>query len=110
MLLDGDGIVFQEGYLKDGGAGGSSAAHDLHNTVRRYMDDMIDDSRNWQIMVMMFANLDGLSRKLAHIGMIQHPGVLNEFASSFSLSQPMFNFIDVGRGKERADHKLKGQS
>ena len=28
---------------------------------------------------------------------------------AFSLNQPLFSFVDVGSGKERADHKIKGE-
>lgn len=32
---------------------------------------------------------------------------LQAFARSFSLAQPLFSFVDVGSGKERADHKIR---
>lgn len=58
-------------------------------------------------MVLIYANLDDLSRKLAHVGLINTAGDFAAFARSFSLNQPLFHFVDVGRGKERADHKIK---
>lgn len=61
-------------------------------------------------MVCIYANLEGLARKLASCGIIHAPADMHAFARSFSLNQPLFNFIDVGVGKERADHKLKGKS
>ena len=32
------------------------------------------------------------------------------FARAFSLNKSLFSFIDVGSGKERADHKVRGNS
>jgi hypothetical protein len=31
------------------------------------------------------------------------------FARAFSLNKSLFSFIDVGSGKERADHKVRGE-
>lgn len=61
-------------------------------------------------MVQIYCNFDGLSRKLAQVGILKSPGELYQFARAFSLSQPLFSFVDVGSGKERADHKVKGKS
>jgi hypothetical protein len=60
-------------------------------------------------MVQIYANFDGLARHLHSIGILASPGQLNAFAKSFNLSQPLFNFIDVGSGKERADYKIRGE-
>lgn len=56
----------------------------------------------------IYANFEDLSRKLAHVGIFKSPSELHMFARAFSISQALFNFVDVGRGKERADHKIKG--
>lgn len=61
-------------------------------------------------MVQVYANFEGLARKLCSVGIIKLPLDLHAFARSFSLNQPLFSFIDVGSGKERADHKIKGTS
>lgn len=58
-------------------------------------------------MVYVVANFEGLSRKLASIGILRSPADLHIFARAFSCNQPLFSFVDVGMGKERADHKIK---
>lgn len=58
-------------------------------------------------MVQIYANFEGLSRKLNNIGWLKSPQELHTFARAFSCNQPLFSFVDVGMGKERADHKLK---
>ena len=60
-------------------------------------------------MVQIYANFEGLGRKLSSVGIIKTPQDLHAFARSFSLNQPLFSFVDVGSGKERADHKIKGE-
>lgn len=110
-LIDGDGAVFTEALLRAGADGGSDAAHKLHSEIRNHILDVYEGSAgSWSIMVHIYANLEGLSRKLASVGIIKSPQELHVFARAFSLHQPLFNFIDVGSGKERADHKIKGTS
>lgn len=110
-LIDGDGAVFTEALLRAGSEGGSDAAHKLQSEIRNHILDVYEGAAgSWSIMVHIYANLDGLSRKLASVGLIRSPVELHTFARAFSLHQPLFNFIDVGSGKERADHKIKGTS
>lgn len=52
--------------------------------------------------------MEGLSHKLRAVGVLRNPNEMAPFARAFSLHQPLFNFIDVGSGKERADYKIRG--
>ncbi|CAN9132075.1 unnamed protein product [Alternaria alternata] len=58
-------------------------------------------------MVQVYLSLDKLSQKLASVGLLRSPQELRAFAQRFSVNQPLFSVIDVGHGKERADHKIK---
>ena len=60
-------------------------------------------------MVQLYLSLDKLAIKLAQVGLAQTPQDLRLFAQRFSVNQPLFSIIDVGQGKERADHKIKGK-
>lgn len=55
-------------------------------------------------------NLDGLAKKLHAAGIIpnttENP-TLAAFGRGFGRSQPLFSFVDVGSGKESADHKIR---
>lgn len=62
---------------------------------------------DWRIVVHVVLNLQGLGRRLQSCGLISQPDQLVEFGRGFSLAQPLFSFIDVGSGKERADHKAR---
>ncbi|KAF2817008.1 uncharacterized protein BDZ99DRAFT_470076 [Mytilinidion resinicola] len=107
VLIDGDGVIFQDMLLSAAREGGSDAAHRLNTAIRSHILSMYENAGQWAIMVQIFANFDGLSHKLASLNIIKHPSELNAFAQSFNLNQPLFSFLDVGRGKERADHKIK---
>lgn len=89
--------------------GGSDAAHRLHQEIRAHILRQYETAGQWSIMVQIYANLEGLGRKLSSVGIIKTPQDLHAFARSFSLNQPLFSFVDVGSGKERADHKIKGE-
>lgn len=99
-------MIFQDELLSRGADGGSEAAHRLHSELKDYLQDRYP-SHNFSIMVNVVANFEGLSKKLASVGILKSPNDLHTFARAFSCSQPLFSFLDVGMGKERADHKLK---
>lgn len=61
-----------------------------------------------ELMVNVYANKSGLARALYDAGMIDHPNSLETFFQSFSRGKSLFQFIDCGPGKERADAKLRG--
>ncbi|KAF1991012.1 hypothetical protein K402DRAFT_368779 [Aulographum hederae CBS 113979] len=109
VLVDGDGVLFEDYLLKAGREGGADAAHRLLQEVRSHVQKQHTDisTSNWSIMVQIYANLDGLAKKLCAVGILSHPVELHAFTRAFSLNQPLFSFIDVGVGKERADHKIK---
>lgn len=48
-----------------------------------------------------------MGNKLQACQIISTPNELVSFGRAFGLAQPLFNFIDVGAGKERADHKVR---
>jgi hypothetical protein len=60
-------------------------------------------------MVQIFYNMEGLSHKLRSSGIFKNPNEMAPFARAFSLNKSLFSFIDVGSGKERADHKVRGE-
>lgn len=59
-------------------------------------------------MVHVYLSLDKLAFKLQQVGLLRHSGEMRTFAQRFSTNQSLFSIIDVGQGKERADHKIKG--
>lgn len=110
-VLDGDGAVFQDYLFAMGKDGGSDAAHQLHVEIKNYLkstypNGSVDD---WNIVVQVVLNLQGLTNKLLACGIVTNPNEVYAFARAFALAQPLFSFIDVGVGKERAVRITNGQ-
>jgi hypothetical protein len=68
----------------------------------------VTDDAGVEIVVRAFANVDGLSLKLVRDGVIKDRMVLRAFFAGFSNRLALFDFVDVGSGKERADNKIRG--
>lgn len=89
--------------------GGSDAAYQLHADIKQnlkstYPDAAVDD---WNIVVQVVLNLQGLATKLQSCGLVMNANEVFAFGRAFGSAQPLFSFIDVGQGKERADHKIR---
>ena len=110
VLIDGDGYLFRDNYLKDGESGGGDAAHRLLSDIK----DCIKAARlpslptDFQVVVNLYANKRGLTSALLEAEVISRPNDLEEFFCKFTQSQTHFQFIDCGPGKERVDAKLRG--
>jgi hypothetical protein len=57
--------------------------------------------------VNIWANLGGLAKALLHDGSIKVTHQMSEFAEGFSRNRAKFDFVNVARGKENADNKLR---
>lgn len=63
-------------------------------------------------MVKAFASGEGLAYLLSKAGIAsqaQSQDVVSRFTRGFSQADDMFDFVLVGKGKDRADHKLMGE-
>jgi hypothetical protein len=69
----------------------------------------MSDSDKLDILVKAFANLEGLAIALVRDGRLKDVSQLRAFATGFSSRRAFFDFVDVGAGKERADHKIRGR-
>ncbi|KAF2212345.1 hypothetical protein CERZMDRAFT_22211, partial [Cercospora zeae-maydis SCOH1-5] len=116
VLIDGDGAIFSDDLYGMGKDGGAEAAHQLHKEVQRHLKAIYPDSNGTAEMsdclqatsvVQVVLNMSGLAAKLQSCGIIMSSNELLAFGRSFGLAQPLFSFVDVGGGKERADHKLR---
>lgn len=90
--------------------GGADAAQELYTQIRTHVAECYPDrnTSGYDIMVQIFYNMEGLSHKLKSLGVFKNPNEMAPFARAFSLNKSLFSFIDVGSGKERADHKVRG--
>jgi len=108
-LIDGDGAVFQDSLYQAAAEGGADAAQELHQEIKRHVAATYphENTSAWAILVNIFCNVEGLMAKLRSVGVLKHAQDFHQFTRAFGLNQPLFNIIDVGSGKERADYKLR---
>ncbi|KAI1656859.1 hypothetical protein F4813DRAFT_362064 [Daldinia decipiens] len=108
-IIDGDGAVFRDDWIRKGEDGGAMAAHQLRDDIKKHLKEAHPDVNieTWHIMVQVVLNLEGLSRKLFCVDLAKSMSELSAFARGFSRAQGLFSFIDVGKGKEQADFKVR---
>jgi hypothetical protein len=104
LLIDGDGLLFQEHWIRQGIEGGKKAAYALKAAVASQCGPQKDTV---EVVAKVVANLTGLTGAMQRHGCISHPNELKDFTLGFTQAKASFDFIDVGKGKERADSKIK---
>jgi hypothetical protein len=110
VLVDGDGLIFEDHLLQKGEAGGKEAAGQLWSAIRNHMhrQNLPDIPNDYKIVTRVYANLRGLSNICKLTGIIDNSATMEEFARGFTGSKQLFDFVDVGFGKDRADEKVSG--
>ncbi|KAK8113578.1 hypothetical protein PG984_014104 [Apiospora sp. TS-2023a] len=99
---------FGEDLLTRGEKGGAEAADALLSAVQGYAQNKIRELPEVDIVVRAFANVTGLREALHRRRVTCDMDQLRAFASGFNNRQALFDFVDVGSGKERADSKIRG--
>ncbi|KAI9373674.1 hypothetical protein BJX61DRAFT_532987 [Aspergillus egyptiacus] len=107
VLLDGDGMVFQDELLQLGEEGGHKAAKQLSTAVEAYVTENFPSLISPKIITKMYVNMKGLCDACVRGGITTDPSVVDEFARGFNGSFPLFDFVDVGAGKGAAHDKIK---
>ncbi|MCJ1310117.1 hypothetical protein MMC25_003778 [Agyrium rufum] len=112
VLLDGDGMLFDDELVNQGEAGGREAAARLTTFIREHVQQttisktMPNIPSDYKIVVKIYANLRGLADAYFRSGVCAKPHVVEDFARGFTGAKQLFDFIDVGSGKDRADDKI----
>lgn len=78
--------------------------------VRQYLHPFVKDAETVTIMVKAYANLNGLAQACVKNGKLKVGTLLTQFVIGFNRRYPLFDFVDVGPGKEEADNKLRGMA
>lgn len=102
-------MIFNDEYLKNGDTGGSDAAADLWSQMKAEIASL-DLPSDAKIVTRIYANLKGLGDICTKKGIIARPDVIESFFKGFTGSKQLFDFVDVGAGKDRADDKLSGMA
>ncbi|MCJ1357228.1 MAG: hypothetical protein MMC33_007224 [Icmadophila ericetorum] len=110
VLIDGDGMIFEDRLLQKGEVGGKEAAGILWLAVKDYVHQNLPNlSSDYKIVTRIYANLKGLGEVCSRSGLVSGAIVLEDFARGFTGSKQLFDFVDVGSGKDRADDKICGK-
>ena len=110
VLIDGDGAIFDDKFISQGEAGGREAARSLWNSVTEYVQQKLGNiPSDFKIVTRVYANLKGLGDVCRKAGLIDRSEMIEEFARGFTGSKQLFDFVDVGMGKDRADDKISGE-
>ncbi|OQD69996.1 hypothetical protein PENDEC_c028G04664 [Penicillium decumbens] len=109
VLVDGDGYLFKERFIKNGSEGGIDAARELSDSVKDLMHSTMGaQADNCRIMVRVYANMLGLSKALARAGLVGHEArSLSPFTSGFNRAEGLFDFVDAADKKEGSDFKIR---
>ncbi|CAM1503936.1 Fc.00g015270.m01.CDS01 [Cosmosporella sp. VM-42] len=104
LLIDGDGLIFQDHWIKQGLEGGKKAAYALRSAVAEQCGERAFEI---EFIAKVFANVTGLGRAMMRDGCLNDLQNLRDFTLGFTQAKASFDFIDVGYGKERADAKIR---
>ncbi|KXT08701.1 hypothetical protein AC579_7581 [Pseudocercospora musae] len=106
VLVDGDGMIFDDDLVSSGADGGTRAAQLLHDVVRTSLRTR--GLEHCKVMVRVYANLAGLSKALSKSKLAgPEKRSLTPFVANFNRSNELFDFVDAGELKENADFKIR---
>ena len=94
-------------YTGDPAEGGVRAALDLKAAVQEYLLKLNPDFGNLPIIVRAYAS-EGLGYFLQKAGLFKTDS-LSAFTRAFSQADDLFDHVSIGKGKDRADHKIMGK-
>ena len=104
-------MIFEDNLIKQGEIGGKEAAAALSSSVRDYVHKAVPGlSSDYRILARIYANIKGLGNICHTAGILPKSSTIEEFARGFTGSKHLFDFVDVGMGKDRADEKISGKS
>ncbi|KAK3178050.1 hypothetical protein OEA41_000182 [Lepraria neglecta] len=104
---DADDYIFRERFLNKDDGGGKGAADELHARIKDYLKELKLDADNTKIVVRAYADVKNLQATCVKNGKMKRGSSLNLFARSFNQRQGLFDFVDIGAGKEEADNKIR---
>ncbi|CEJ58600.1 hypothetical protein PMG11_07252 [Penicillium brasilianum] len=110
VLVDGDGMNFNDEFIQDGQKGGRSAARLLIQKVEQYIQDLHrNESSSVQYRIRVYANVRGLAKTYRDTNIISEEAMLASFIQGFNKEDVRCDFVDAGDGKECSDVKIRAQ-
>jgi len=103
-------LQFQDKYITRRAQGGESLADELLVRIREHLRPIYGDADSLDIIVRVYANLEGMANMLVRDGKVRNLGQLRAFATGFCGRIAGFDWVDVGIGKEGGSaRKVRGQ-
>lgn len=103
-------MIFEDALVQAGEVGGKEAAQILWSAVRDYTYQQCSEiDSEYKVIARVYANLKGLGHACQGAGILDYPFKIEDFARGFTGTKQLFDFIDVGSGKDRADEKISGR-
>ncbi|KAH7125667.1 hypothetical protein B0J11DRAFT_528990 [Dendryphion nanum] len=97
---DADGFLFLDKYLTRRAQGGEQLADEFLIRIREYLRPLYEDADGLDILVRVYANLEGMANFLVRDGRVRNLGQLRAFSTGFCGRISSFDWIDIGVGKE----------
>ncbi|EDU46718.1 hypothetical protein TUN199_04822 [Pyrenophora tritici-repentis] len=97
---DADGFLFQDKYVTRKAQGGEALADELNIRIREYLRELFEDADSLDIIVRVYANLEGMANYLVRLDKVRNLGQLRAFSTGFCGRITSFDWIDTGVGKE----------
>ena len=100
---------FQDKYVTRKAQGGEALADELNIRIREYLRELFEDADSLDIIVRVYANLEGMANYLVRLDKVRNLGQLRAFSTGFCGRITSFDWIDTGVGKEGgAGRKVRG--
>lgn len=101
---------FHDNLVSAGAHGGKKAAKMLEESVNIYVHETLADlPDSTKVVARFYANVEGLSETCCKAGIVTSAQVKKDFVKGFTQGRTLFDFVDVGSGKDRADEKIIGE-
>ena len=96
VLIDGDGMIFDDKLTSRGELGGREAAGLLWSSVTDFVHQNVPNlPSDYKVVTRIYANLEGLGDICHRYGITERPDMLDDFARGFTGSKQLFDFVDV---------------
>ena len=112
VIVDGDAYSWSNDHFnQERIPAGAHAAQAIKANVQQYL--LSNDNRlplTCKIVTRVYQNAGWALRNNTARGLASRQGRVQEFPLHFTESMPLFDYVDCGNGKERADSKIQGLS
>lgn len=103
-------MIFEDEFIREGVIGGKRAAARLYNEIFGYVERETNNiPTTAKVICRVYANVKGLAEVLVKAGVADDVAQVEDFTRGFTTGRTLFDFIDVGPGKDRADEKIIGK-